>query len=379
MARVLFILFIGIGFTGCQKHSSSPKASSKIPTLKLSSDQIRAIKIEPIKERLFFLEKEAVGNVNFNENTFVQVFPPYQGKIVATLADVGDSVVKGQPLYTIDSPDLVQAESTLISSAATKDLTSKALNRAKRLYKIQAISQKDLEQAISDQRAAEGAFEAARNNVHFFGKTLGEISHMVAHRRIDSILVVYSPVTGKIITRNAQPGLFVQPGIAPAPYSVADVSLKWLQASVPETISPLVQQGQKIKAYVDAYPHQEFVGKITVVGETSDPNTHYVTVHSEIRDSDDQLRPGMLANFKIRTHAPVQSLAIPVDGIVREGDGTMTAWITTDRHHFQQRIVTIGLQQNGYHQILSGLKKGDVVVTQGALFLSNILTDIPSE
>ena len=81
----------------------------------------------------------------------------------------------------------------------------------------------------------------------------------------------------------------------------------------------------------------------------------------------------MFASFKIRVGAPVRSLAVPAAGIVREGDGTMTVWVTSDHRRFTKRTVTLGIQQNGWGQIIDGLKPDDTVVTDGAVFLSNKL------
>jgi cobalt-zinc-cadmium efflux system membrane fusion protein len=81
----------------------------------------------------------------------------------------------------------------------------------------------------------------------------------------------------------------------------------------------------------------------------------------------------MFANFTITVGAPVRSPAIPLDGVVREGDGTMTAWVTADRRRFVQRIVKIGEERDGYRQILSGVQVGELVATEGAIFLSNAL------
>jgi membrane fusion protein, heavy metal efflux system len=69
----------------------------------------------------------------------------------------------------------------------------------------------------------------------------------------------------------------------------------------------------------------------------------------------------------------VRSLAVPVNGVVREGDGTMTVWVTVDGRHFAKRTVRIGLQQDGWVQILEGIQGGETVVTDGAVFLSNKL------
>jgi cobalt-zinc-cadmium efflux system membrane fusion protein len=69
----------------------------------------------------------------------------------------------------------------------------------------------------------------------------------------------------------------------------------------------------------------------------------------------------------------VRTTAVPLDGVVREGDGIMTMWVTADRRRFTRRIVRIGLQRDGYRQILEGLQPGELVATEGALFLSNAL------
>jgi membrane fusion protein, heavy metal efflux system len=79
----------------------------------------------------------------------------------------------------------------------------------------------------------------------------------------------------------------------------------------------------------------------------------------------------MFATFVIRTGEPLRSLAIPLDGVVREGDGTMTAWETNDRRRFSRR--TIGIRKDGLRQILEGLQLGELVATDGAVFLSNML------
>ena len=81
----------------------------------------------------------------------------------------------------------------------------------------------------------------------------------------------------------------------------------------------------------------------------------------------------MFATFVIRVGEPMRSLAIPLDGVVREGDGTMTAWVTADRRRFTQRRIKIGMQRDGFRQILGGPQPGELVATDGAVFLSNML------
>jgi membrane fusion protein, heavy metal efflux system len=145
-------------------------------------------------------------------------------------------------------------------------------------------------------------------------------------------------------------------------------------ANVPETDSPAFRLGQDVKVKVAAFPNRVFDGKVTTIGATVDSNTRRVLVRSEVQDPTHDLRSGMFSTFVIRVGEPVRSPAVPLDGVVREPDGTMTVWVTADRRHFTRQMVKIGMQRDGYRQILEGLQVGELVATEGALFLSNALT-----
>ena len=348
-------------------------AARNADSLDLSDSQLTAVKVEPVEERAFPVAKEAVGSIDFDEDMAVQVFTPYQGRIIALFAEVGDDVKKGQTLFTIDSPDLLQAESTLIAAAGVLDLTTRNLARLRDLYTTRAVSQHDVEQAASDQQTAEGNLRAARDAVRLFGKSDADIDRIIAARSADPTLVVPSPIAGRITARNAAPGLLVQPGNAPAPYTVANINTMWMLANVAETDSPAFRVGQQEQVKIDAFPGRIFDGKVTTIGASVDPNTRRVLVRSEISDPQHELRSGMFANFTISVGAPMRSPAVPLDGVVREGDGTQTIWVTADRRRFTRRTVKIGEQSDGYRQILDGVQVGELVATDGAIFLSNML------
>jgi membrane fusion protein, heavy metal efflux system len=362
-----------------QEKSTASKPRSPESALDLSATQLNAIRIEPVGTFQFPVDKETVGNISFADDLSVQVFPSYQGKIIRCLAELGDQVKKRQPLYTIDSPDLIQAESNLIGAAAAMDLTSKELERAKELDGNSGVSQREYEQAISDQQTAEGALKAARDAVRVFGKTDAEMDQMIASRKIDPALVVLSPISGEVTSFEGPPGLLVQPGNPPAPFTVTNVSVKWMLANVIESEIPLFHLEQLVEVKVMAYPDRVFHGKISKIYASVDPDTHRATIRSEISDAHNELRPGMLANFIIRVHKPVEATAMPVNGVVREPDGTMTSWVTTDRRHFAQRVVKVGLRTDDKVEILEGLRPGELVVTDGAVFLSNMLEAPPSD
>jgi cobalt-zinc-cadmium efflux system membrane fusion protein len=355
-------------------NSGAPGAASQVPdSVDLSNSQLSSVKVEPVEDRDFPIEKEAVGSIDFNENMTVQVFTPYQGRIIALFAEMGNDVKKGQTLFTVDSPDLLQAESTLIAAAGVLELDRKNLDRLHDLYATRAVSERDVEQATSDEQTAEGNLRAARDAVRIFGKGDADIDRIIANRLADPTLVVASPIDGRVTARNAAPGLFVQPGGTPAPYTVADIDTMWMLGNVTEDDSPIFRVGQSLQVTLDAFPNRVFDGKVTYVSETVDPATRRVLISSEIKDPQHELRSGMFANFTISIGAPMRSPAVPVDGVVREGDGTMTIWVTADRRRFTRRKVQIGDEHDGYRQILGGVQPGELVATEGAIFLSNAL------
>ena len=343
-------------------------------TVKLTDSQLGAIKTGAVPEREFRSEKVTVGNIDFNQDRTAQIFTPYQGRIIEAFANLGDDVKKGQVLFTIESPDFIAAESNLISAAATLEQTMSALQRAKELYPVKGIDQNDYETAIANEYSAEGALRAARNAVAIFGKTDAEIDRIIASRRVETALVIRSPMTGTVTARNAAPGLLAQPGNTPAPYTVSDLSTVWMLANVPETDSPGLQRGQVVDVTLSAFPGRTFAGKITALGATVDPNSRRVTVRSVIDNPKHELLPQMFARFVIHTGSGQRAAAVPQNGVVREGDGTMSVWVVGgDPHVFKRRQVSIGLQQDGYDEILDGVRPGETVAVDGAIFLSNIL------
>ena len=168
----------------------------------------------------------------------------------------------------------------------------------------------------------------------------------------------------------------------------ANPEIKSIVASIGESDAPTVRVGQPVTVKVAAYPDKTFTGKVAALGGTVwdgsgnpavDPNTRRVTARCEVADPQDELFPGMFATVRIQVRAPVEAVALPVNGAVRNDDGTMAAWVTKDRKHFTQRLVRLGLEHNGFYEVLDGLRAGELAVTDGAIFLNNILYAPPSD
>ena len=188
LAAMLTLVYGGGALQFAQAGAGgSAAAAASADTVTLSDSQLSSISVAAVGLREFPIERESIGSIDFNEDMSVQVFSPYQGRIIQAFPNLGDDVKKGQVLFTIESPDFIAAESSLISAAATFDQTTSALSRAKTLYAVKGIDQNDFEAAVANQASAEGALHATRHAVAIFGKTVaGRTSVTSAWHRTQS-------------------------------------------------------------------------------------------------------------------------------------------------------------------------------------------------
>lgn len=350
--------------------SRLPRRSSIDNVIELDEVQARALKLVIVSEQDFYKKVRSFGGIDFDQNQTVTIYAHYPGRILEARPNVGDFVEKDQFLFSMQSPDLLAAETALIANASANVLQGKNLRRAQEMIKIGGISQMAMDQAVSGQQTAQGAIVAARNTLKTFGKTDEEIDALIAERRADAALVVKSPIAGVIVARAAAPGLYVQPGVAPAPYTISDTSTLWLYANVIEEDAPLIRVGQKIEAQVSAFPDAIFYGNISVVGAALDPVTRRLAARCEIADPSHMLRAGMFANVSVKVGDAYRAPATPASAIYREGDGQLTVWTTKDDRRFTRKFIKIGESQDGFVEIISGLKIGDKVVSDGGLILT---------
>jgi cobalt-zinc-cadmium efflux system membrane fusion protein len=399
---------LGFGVSGAvgrflaRSRESAPAGKSQTRTapqpdpnvILVDAEQAQHLNIAPVQLREFRDERTAVGRIAFSDERTTAIFAPFQGRVVQLIAKPGDVLHPGSPLLVIDSPDLVQANGDLITASvavrkAQNQLTlaERVATRQKLLFEAGAGAYKDLEQADSDLRNAEhdlktaqGQLEAARSHLRApFGKSDAEIAKIEATHQIDRVTEIHSPIGGTVTARKVSPGQFVRADNTDPMFTVGDLSSMWLIANVAETDIPLIKVGQDVAVGVMAYPREIFHARITYVGASVDPAVRRLTVRAEIANPQNRLKPDMFATFQILTGSPNSSPSVPASAVVREGDGTMTVFVTTDRTRFVKRTVEVGLQQEGFVQILAGLKPGELVAGESALFLDNTLTSTSAE
>jgi len=339
--------------------------------LQLAPEQVKELNVGPVVSKSFEIERETIGSIDFNQDETVQVFSPYSGRIAQFLVKAGENVQAGQVLFNVDVPDLAQAGATLLASAASLKVANDTLARAKILFENQSISQKEFQQNVSDQQSSEAAYKAARSSMTLFGLTANEVDQIERQHQVQTLMPVRAPFSARVVARNGTQGQYVQPGMATAPLTLANVQSLWLLASVPESEIGDYHVGQGVSLKVQAYDHA-FNGSVSFIADVSDPNTHRVVVRANIVDPQHLLKPQMLATVTVKLSSPVSSPAVPTNALTRESDGTTTAWVTEDGLQFTRHQVKAGLTQHNMVQILSGLNVGEKIARDKSLFLSNL-------
>ncbi|GLQ98278.1 efflux RND transporter periplasmic adaptor subunit [Dyella mobilis] len=379
---IAVVVIVGLGYAWLsyrQPSTQRPQASTDLHGVTLTDVQARQVSVIEVGTHTFDTWRQAVGYVDYDQGRIAQVSSPYAGRVASVAAKEGDTVHKGQLLFTIDSPDLLQAESTLLAADGVLTLSRKALERTQKMLPIQASAKKDVEQAVSDEQTAEANYRAARNSLLLFGKSEADIDRLLTMRKVEGELRILSPFDGIVANRSLATGDLVQPGSTPTPFTVANLSNVWVVANAPEDDASSLKLHQSLAITVPALPGRTLHGEVSYIASAVDPNTHTVVIRADVPNPGGELLPQMLADIAVQTAAPEHSLAVPEDGIVREGDGTTMVYVTRDGRRFDQREVKIGKRQQGMDQILQGLQAGERVAGEGALFLDNMLVQQPDD
>jgi len=354
-------------------------------TIRVNDGQLQQLNVIDVSPHPFRVQKTAVGQIAFNEDASTVVLTPFSGRVTRLLAKLGDVVRRGDPLFEIDSPEVVQAQTDLIAAVEGLEkaksqvaLTKSVLDRQTSLLSGRATAQREVDQARNEHAAAEsdfataqGTLTAARNRLRVIvGRNQAEVGRVERERAVNPLITVDSPIDGTVISRKVGPGQYVRSDAGDPLYGIANLSTMWLKANVPENDIPHVRVGQEIEVHVTALPDRMFKARITAIGASSDAATRRVVVRSEIPNPDGALRAEMFATFKIATSDGDTAPAVPAEALIREGD-VATVWVEEEPKVFRRRPVKIGLEQDGKVQIREGVDVGERVVARGAIFVDN--------
>ncbi len=317
------------------------------------------------------------GTVQPIDSQVGQVGTLARGRLIAVRARVGDRVSAGQTLATFDNVEAGElvtqersAQAELQRLKAQLIPATRQAERARHLADIGAGSEKDYESSRAEQQGLEQNLHSQQALIDGIRQRLLRFGVSDAEATTEAVTSLKAPFSGVVIKAQASPGDVVDAGRDL--FTVADLSRVWVQAEVYEKDLGRIRTGQKALITVDTYPNEAFDGRVAYISDVLDRQTRTAPVRCEVANRDMRLKTDMFAKVELPTKLSKQAIAVP-SGALQQVEGKNVVFIRRSTTRFEKREVEKGVTVDGQTEILSGLKVGDFVVTQGAFHLKSIL------
>ncbi len=329
-----------------EMKSKSDEAMPGMISLSNEKQVLANISTIEVKKEKLFEQVAAYSYLDFAENSRKSISAKFNGRIEKLFVDKsGDYIQKGQPLFEIYSPDLVQAQNDFL--IALKNSDNSAL------------------------------LKSARTKLEIFGMTESQIQNLEQTEELNLKFIYYSPTSGIVIEKKVQEGDYVSEGTKI--YDVADLSTLWNISEVYENDLNTIKVVSSVKLRLKAYPGEEFSGRVTFIYPVVNSQSRTVKVRSEFSSHGGRLKPQMYGET-IFTKDGGYGLVVPVDAVIIAGK-RVVVWVKTSDGMFEARNVTLGNRYGDKYQILSGLNEGEEVAESGGFLIdseSQLKSGMPS-
>lgn len=344
------------------KVGAKPGGHADEGGLKLSDEDIKVagIKVEPLQEQEIAHQLVVTATIQANQDRLAKVAPRISGRIAGVMAKLGDRVVAGQALASLDSIEMGEARSAYLQASSEAAVAKANFDRAEKLQAEQIISQKDYLRTRADHEKARANARAASEKLQMLG-----VAPAGAAASGLSIFPLTAPFAGTVIEKKAVLGELATTD--KALFTIADLSTVWIEANLFEKDLARLKTGADAQVTVTAYPNEVFKGKLTYIGSTIDKDTRTLGGRIEVRNADGRLKPEMFASAAITTGGALKGLILPDSAIVLINEQP-TVFIQ-EAKHFEARPIEIGEKLNGRVVVKSGVKAEDLVVMTGAYAL----------
>jgi RND family efflux transporter MFP subunit len=328
------------------------------------------VELAPVVHAAVNRELAVVGNLIGDQT--VSVVPRTAGRLMDIAVKLGDRVNRGQRIAKIEDEEILEqvrqaeaafevAKATIRQREADLELAKTNVERSRNLFQRQLLPQQTLDDAEAKYQSAQAALDLARAQNTQSQARLDEL------RITQQNTIITSPVNGFVARRAVDPGAFVSPN-SPL-VDVVDITRVRMVANIVEKDLKQIGVGDTARVQVDAFPGEDFMGRIARVSPVLDPSTRTAPIEVEIANPQYRLKPGMYARVGIVTESHPNALVVPTNAVV-DVNGTRGVYLSVNSVA-AFHPVKIGIEGNEHTEILDGVAIGDRVVTTGAAGLRN--------
>jgi cobalt-zinc-cadmium efflux system membrane fusion protein len=353
--------------------TTSGKPWGKINMISLSDEEKKAIEIETViaSYKPMTSQLQAMGKVLAHQFRKAIVSYAFPARISEIHVKIGDWVKPGQELVTLQSEEVGKAKSEYYKAIADCELTQSSYEREKKLFDRGVGAQKNLLTSEAELKVSQANLNAAEKKLHVLGFTEAEVKEIAETHQINPTITLFAPISGKVIQNNAVLGGMIDQSTEIL--TIMDPGLLWIDADIYERDISKIRIGQSVDVAVPAYPSETFSGKTSYISDVLKEETRTITVRTEVENKGYKLKPGMFANIKISLNHESQALALPEEAVLDDKDNKIV-FIKRDGNYYPQLVET-GTKDDGYVEILKGIRAGDEIVTKGNYQLKSKLYD----
>lgn len=319
------------------------------------------------------------GSVGYDENRLLQVAANVKGRAVSIPVDLGARVKAGDPLLVIESVDLGRTREEFVKELSSFNVSANAYERARKLVAANAISSGEFQAREGDYLARKAAVASAERTLHLYGDDEEAVARLKStatdhtHSATDgATLTLKAPFAGRVIDRKVTPGALFE-ALQPL-MTLADLGSVWVFLNAYEKDLALLHAGLPVTLRTDAYPQETFHGRVDFLGSVVDRETRSVRVRATVENRAEKLRPGLFVKAQVevpRTQSETHSILAVPQAALQTLEGRATVFVQSEPGLFVRRPVETGHTFEGFTEVLSGVKPGDVVVTEGSFVLKS--------
>jgi cobalt-zinc-cadmium efflux system membrane fusion protein len=350
------------------KPADTTPANSNAPhNFTVTEAQRQRLHIITVQPTAFRPAVQATGNVAFNGDRSTQVLSPVSGPATKVLVSPGAVVKRGEPLATVSSPDFASAVADYRKAQASYRNAKRVAERDSALFKNDALARSEWEQAQTDLASADADVEAAIQNMRALGVEDSQIAAVREGRAAAIEAIIRSPIDGTVVEKLIADGQLLQAGTT-ACFTVADLSTMWVMTNVYANDLRDVAVGEKADIITDV-TSTPIAGRVDYVAALVDPGTKAVSVRVVAPNNNHVLRKDMFVRVEIKSQQEHRGLLVPSSSVMRDDQNLPFVFVAATGGSFARRRIDLGSRVGDNYEVTAGLKPGDQVVAEGALFL----------
>lgn len=313
-------------------------------TLKTNTQALADVAVSLATKETVHRMVKAVGTIDFAENAKRTIAARFNGRVERLFVNQSGTLIrKGQALFEVYSPDLVQAQKEYM--LALKQLRT------------------------NGDGVADTIIAASRKRLALLGLTEEQIQTLERTGVVNTSIVFHAPYSGTVIEKRIIEGTYISEGTTL--YDIADLSVVWNIAELYETDVVAVRVGQRVEMQSRLFPGETFSGRVTYIYPVINAEARTVKVRIELANSRGKFRPGMYTETTFMLHHGT-GIVVPADAVVVTGKETIVWVQKPDKMNtFEARRVTTGSKFDGKIEILSGVSEGERVVSSGGFLLDS--------